>query len=137
MDAPALLDSDRQMQVMAEWIARLEEEVKALKECHESLRRHTMCETADRHTSPTPAPTPAPPADMPQDDPMEDIDPTTITGPVRAHAGRPVDVPPIPMPAAWSPSPTIPPRTPSPDSYLMVPPGGHYQFNHNNKALPG
>jgi hypothetical protein len=88
--------------------------VKALKECHELLRRHTMRETADRHTSPTPAPTPAPPTDVPQDDPMEHIDPTTITGPVPAHAGHPVDVPPIPMPAARSPSPTIPPCTPSP-----------------------
>jgi hypothetical protein len=109
-DGPAPHDSDRRMQAMADRILRLEEEVKALKECHESLRQHTMRETADRHTSPTLAP----PADVPQDDPMEDMDPTAIAGPVPAHAGHPVGVPPIPMPVAQSPSATIPPPTPSP-----------------------
>ena len=43
---------------------------------------------------------------------MEDIDPTTITGPVPDHAGHPVDASPIP--ASTVRSPTIPPRTPSP-----------------------
>jgi hypothetical protein len=70
-----------------------------------------MRETADRHTSPTPAP----PADVPQDDPMEDVDPTmSAAGPVPDDAGHPVDATPIPVPAMRSPSPTVPPPTPSP-----------------------